>query len=57
MTTAAMSMPSVMFGSPKDWDKWVWDTYWAFLEYVRAACPMDGQERWISRECERRQLR
>lgn len=58
MSTAVAPMPSVMFGSPRDWDKWFWDLYHgAWLEILRAACPMDGQERYIEREIERRKLR
>lgn len=43
----AVAMPSVMFGSPKDWDDWFWASYRDFLEYLHAACYPDGVERWI----------
>lgn len=57
MSTYAASMPSVMFGSPKDWDDWFWDTYEAFREILVRACPPDGQEQWVKRECAHRGLR
>jgi hypothetical protein len=51
-----MPMPS-MFGSPKDFDKWFWSTYFdGFLEILHRACYPDGQERYIDRECKRRRL-
>ena len=57
MSTAVMPMPSVAFGSPGDWDKWFWHLYnGVWLEILRAACPPDGQERWIKREIARRRL-
>jgi hypothetical protein len=56
MSTAVMPMPS-MFGSPKDFDKWFWSTYFdGFLEILHRACYPDGQERWVDRECKRRRL-
>jgi hypothetical protein len=52
------AMPSVMFGSPGDWDRWFWSTYFdGFLEILHRACFPDGQERWIDREQKRRRLR
>jgi hypothetical protein len=58
MTAAAISMPSIAFGSPGDWDKFFWRTYHeAFLEILHNACYPDGQERWIDRELKRRRLR
>jgi hypothetical protein len=58
LSTAAIAMPSVMYGSPRDWDKFFWRTYHeAFLEILHAACYPDGQERWVDRELKRRKLR
>ena len=58
MSTYAAPLPSVMFGSPKDWDDWFWSTYFDdFLAILRKACPPDGQERYIDREINRRRLR
>lgn len=58
MTAYAEPMPSVMFGSPGDWDDWFWNLYHGvWMEILHAACPPDGQELWISGECERRGLR
>lgn len=58
MSTYAATMPNIMFGSPKDWDDWFWKLYHgAWLEILHAACPPDGQEQWVKRECARRGLR
>jgi hypothetical protein len=51
------AMPSVMFGSPGDWDRWFWSTYDEFREILHRACYPDGQERYVSREISRRGLR
>jgi hypothetical protein len=57
MTAAAISMPSIAFGSPGDWDKFFWRTYHeAFLEILHNACYPDGQERYVSGEISRRGL-
>lgn len=60
MSTYAASMPampSIRFGSPGDWDKWFWELYHGLLaEILHAACPPDGQERWVKRELVRRGL-
>jgi hypothetical protein len=57
MSTAAITMPSIAFGSPGDWDKFFWRMYHeAFLEILHRACYPDGQERYIDRECKRRRL-
>jgi hypothetical protein len=58
MTAAAIPMPSIRYGSPRDWDKFFWRMYHeAFLEILHCACDPDGQERWIDGECKRRHLR
>jgi hypothetical protein len=58
MTAAAIPMPSIRYGSPRDWDKWFWSTYFdGFLEILHRACYPDGQERWVDRELKRRHLR
>lgn len=52
------AMPSVMFGSPGDWDRWFWDLYHGvWMEILHAACPPDWQEQYIEREEKRRVLR
>ena len=51
------AMPSVMFGSPKDWDDWFWSTYDDFLKILVKACDPVGQESYLSREITRRSLR
>jgi hypothetical protein len=61
VTAAAIptfEMPSIRFGSPKDFDRWFWRTYHeAFLEILHRACDPMGQETYLSREIARRRLR
>jgi hypothetical protein len=57
MTAAAIPMPSIRYGSPRDWDRWFWSTYEDFREILVRACYPDGQERWVDREVSRRRLR
>ena len=48
----------ILFGSPRDWDRRFWRTYFEdFLAILWAACPPDGQELYIAAEIERRGLR
>jgi hypothetical protein len=55
--STAIAMPSIRYGSPRDWDKFFWRTYHeAFLEILHRACYPDGQERWVDREQKRRGL-
>lgn len=55
--STAVAMPSVMFGSPGDWDRWFWDLYHGvWMDILHAACDPDGQEAYIRREQERRGL-
>ena len=57
MSTCAISA-DILFGSPKDWDRRFWRTYFEdFLEILWAACPPDGQELYIAGEIQRRGLR
>jgi hypothetical protein len=58
MSTAAIAMPSIRYGSPKDWDRWFWSTYFdGFLEILHRACDPVGQETYLDREIDRRRLR
>jgi hypothetical protein len=57
VSTAAITMPSIAFGSPGDWDRWFWRMYnEGFLEILHRACDPLGQEKWIKREQVRRRL-
>jgi hypothetical protein len=58
MSTAAIAMPSIRYGSPGDWDKWFWRMYHeGFLEILHRACDPVGQETYLDREIARRKLR
>lgn len=54
--TAAIRMPSIVFGSPGDWHRWWMANYYDFLEILHAACDPDGQETYIENRIERFQL-